>query len=170
MTPNIYLIGPMGVGKTTIGRQLAAHLGLTFKDSDQEIVNRTGVTIPTIFDIEGEEGFRKRESDMLAQLCHERGVVVATGGGAILREENRTLLGETGWVVYLNASIDQLVRRTARDKNRPLLQTEDPRAKLVALMEQREPIYRAVADIAVCTENRSIGNVIKEIEASLPQQ
>ncbi len=163
MSRNIYLIGPMGVGKTTIGRQLANHLGWTFKDSDHEIVERTGVTIPTIFEIEGEEGFRRRESEMIARLCSEERLVLATGGGAVLKEENRRLLKETGWVIYLSASVDQLFKRTARDKNRPLLQTENPRAKIEALLRERDPIYSSVADIKISTERRSVGAVIKSI-------
>ncbi len=159
----------MGAGKTTIGKQLASALGLTFKDSDHEIVERTGATIPWIFDVEGEEGFRRREREMIDELTAEQGLVLATGGGAVLAEENRRHLKERGTVIYLQASIEQLLKRTARDKNRPLLQTDDPRAKLEGLMAEREPLYREAADIIINTERRSLKGVIKEITRRLEQ-
>ncbi len=170
MKGNVFLVGPMGAGKTTIGKQLANALGLTFKDSDHEIVERTGASIPWIFDVEGEEGFRRREREMIDELSAREGLVLATGGGAVLAEENRRHLKERGTVVYLQASIEQLLKRTARDKNRPLLQTEDPRAKLEALMAEREPLYRETADIIINTEQRSLKGVIKEITRQLEQE
>ncbi|HLP41844.1 MAG TPA: shikimate kinase, partial [Fibrobacteria bacterium] len=120
----------MGSGKTTIGRQLAMALHREFRDSDHEIVGRTGASIPLIFEIEGEAGFRKREREVIGDITSEPGLVLATGGGAILAEENRRVLRERGTVVYLYATIEQLLRRTAKDRNRPLLQTADPKAKL----------------------------------------
>ena len=160
---SIFLVGPMGAGKTTIGRQLANVLRREFKDSDHEIVRRTGASIPLIFDIEGEDGFRKRESDVINDLTAEKDLVLATGGGAVLLEENRRFLHERGIVVYLFASIEQLLKRTARDRNRPLLQTADPRAKLEELMQVRDPLYREVADMVLYTDDRSVRSVIKEI-------
>jgi len=162
-TNNLFLVGPMGSGKTTIGRQLANILRLDFNDSDHEIVRRTGASIPLIFDIEGEEGFRQRESEVIAELTQSSGLVLATGGGAVLREENRRHLRERGVVIYLFASIEQLLRRTSRDRNRPLLQTSDPRAKLEELMQLRDPLYREVADMILYTDDRSVRSVVKEI-------
>ncbi|MEW6646819.1 MAG: shikimate kinase AroK [Pseudomonadota bacterium] len=160
---NLFLVGPMGAGKTTIGRQLANVLQREFKDSDHEIVRRTGASIPLIFDIEGEDGFRKRERDVIADLTQENNLVLATGGGAVLHADNRQHLRERGVVIYLFASIDQLLKRTARDRNRPLLQTADPRAKLEELMSVRDPLYREVADMVLYTDDRSVRSVIKEI-------
>lgn len=164
---SIFLVGPMGAGKSTIGRQLANVLKREFKDSDHEIIARTGASIPLIFEIEGEEGFRKREAAMIDELTQLDDVVLATGGGAVLREDNRANLSERGVVIYLYASLDQLFERTSRDRNRPLLQTEDPRGKLEELLTQRDPLYREVADMVVHTEDRSIKSVIKEILARL---
>jgi shikimate kinase len=162
--PNrIFLIGPMGAGKTTIGRQLAKALGLSFNDSDQEIQRRTGVDIPTIFEYEGEEGFRQREQSVIEELTQVDEQVLATGGGAILRPENRQHLSARGLVFYLDCSAQQQYERTHRDRNRPLLQTDDPLARLNELMEVREPLYRSTADYVVSTEGRSAGTVAKEI-------
>jgi len=166
---NIILVGPMGAGKSTIGRQLSNVLKKEFKDSDHEIIARTGASIPLIFEIEGEEGFRKREAAMINELTQLENIVLATGGGAVLREENRKVLKERGVVIYLFASIDQLFERTSRDRNRPLLQTANPRGKLEELMTQRDPIYREVADMVVHTDERSIKSVIKEILVRLEQ-
>ncbi len=166
---NVYLVGPMGAGKTTIGRQLADVLGMSFKDSDHEIVRRTGASIPLIFEIEGEEGFRKREQDVIDALTAEGDLVLATGGGAILREANRAHLSNRGTVIYLHGSIEQLLRRTRRDRNRPLLQTDDPRAKLEQLTAERDPLYREVADFVIYTDDRSVRSVVKEIVARLHQ-
>ena len=157
----------MGAGKTTIGRQLAAALDKVFVDSDHEIVERTGVSIPTIFDIEGEAGFRKREREVIDELTARENIVLATGGGAVLPEENRSHLTLRGLVIDLEATVDQLLARTGRDRNRPLLQTEDPRARLEELIRERAPLYREVADQVVNTDNRSVRHVVKEILATL---
>ena len=167
---NIFLVGPMGAGKTTIGRQLAAALEKEFVDSDHEIVERTGVSIPTIFDIEGEEGFRKREREVIDELTTRDNTILATGGGAVLAEKNRLHLTTRGFVIYLEATVDQLLERTGRDRNRPLLQTEDPRGKLEALMRARDPLYRQVADLVVNTDTRSVRHVVKEILAALKKR
>jgi shikimate kinase len=148
---NIYLIGLMGAGKTTIGRLLAKALTVPFYDSDKAIEENTGVDIPTIFEFEGEDGFRDREQKMIRQLTKIDGIVMATGGGAILREENRRLLKENGFVVYLKCSVDRILERTRRDTQRPLLQTENPRGKIESLFEQREPLYLACADFQIDT-------------------
>jgi len=164
---NIFLIGPMGAGKTTIGRHLATLLHKRFVDVDHEIERRTGVTIPVIFEIEGEAGFRRRESTLLTELSQDEDIVMATGGGAVLMEENRRILKERGTVVYLHADIDTLVERTRRDRNRPLLQTEDPRGKIEELLRQREPIYRVVADVVVDTGLRAPTSVARDIVTRL---
>ena len=166
----IILVGPMGAGKSTIGRQLSNSLKKDFKDSDHEIVARTGASIPLIFEIEGEEGFRKREAAMIDELTQLNDTVLATGGGAVLREENRKCLKERGAVIYLYASVEQLFERTSRDRNRPLLQTENPKQKLQELMDQRDPLYREVADMVVHTDDRSIRSVVKEILVRLKQE
>ncbi|HOP18251.1 MAG: shikimate kinase AroK [Chromatiaceae bacterium] len=162
--PNrIFLIGPMGAGKTTIGKQLAQSLGMTFGDSDHEIQRRTGVDIPTIFEYEGEEGFRQREQQAIDDLTQVDNQVLATGGGAILRAENRQHLSARGIVVFLACSPEQQFERTYRDRNRPLLQTEDPLERLKALMAEREPLYLSTADYTVSTEGRSAATVANEI-------
>lgn len=148
-TRNVYLVGLMGAGKTTIGRSLAKKLGLSFFDSDREIEARTGVNIPTVFEIEGEEGFRKREAQVIADLAMASGQVVATGGGVVLRSENRTAMASSGFVIYLNVPPYTLWERTRNDRNRPLLQVEDPLSKLKALYAQRDPFYREVADLVI---------------------
>jgi shikimate kinase len=160
---NIILIGPMGAGKSTIGRQLATSLHLPFRDSDREIEKRTGVDIPTIFEFEGEEGFRSRETAMLEELCGQEGIVLATGGGAVMRAHNRALLKDCGLVVYLRTSIQTQLRRTARDRNRPLLQTEDPRARLQELMRIRDPLYREIADLTVDTDRDPVRKALQTI-------
>ncbi len=152
---NIYLIGPMGVGKTSIGRNLARLLGRDFLDSDHEIENRTGVDISTIFHIEGESGFRKRERDVIQALADLSQIVMATGGGAILREENRQVLRKTGIVIYLTASFEILLKRTGRSKTRPLLDTADRRSKLQTIVTERDPIYRKEADLVIETGDYS---------------
>ena len=166
--PNrIFLIGPMGAGKTTIGKQLAQALGMTFGDSDQEIQRRTGVDIPTIFEYEGEEGFRQREQQVIDELTQIDNQVLATGGGAVLRAENRQHLSARGIVIFLDCSPQQQYERTYRDRNRPLLQTEDPLHRLTTLMQAREPLYRETADYTVSTEGRSATAVANEILALL---
>lgn len=152
---NVFLVGPMGVGKTTIGRVLAELLGLEFFDSDREIETSTGADIPWIFDVEGESGFRIRESRMIDQLSGKQNIVMATGGGAVLAEENRKRLKDRGVVVYLRASINQQIERTTRDKNRPLLQTSDPEQKIRELMKIRDPLYSELADIIIDTNRRN---------------
>jgi shikimate kinase len=148
-TKNVYLVGLMGSGKTTIGRSLAKRLGFEFVDSDREIEARTGVSIPTIFEIEGEDGFRKREAQVIAEVSRQSGMVVATGGGAVLRPENRENLRSHGFVVYLNVPPQTLWERTRHDRNRPLLQVADPLLKLKELFDQRDALYREVADLIV---------------------
>ncbi|MCW8946342.1 MAG: shikimate kinase AroK [Sedimenticola sp.] len=164
---NIFLIGPMGAGKSTIGRQVASLLGLDFDDTDHEIQRRTGVDIPTIFDFEGEEGFRKRESAVVDELTQRGGLVLATGGGSILDADNRRNLSSRGFVVYLYCSPEQQYERTLRDRNRPLLQTADPLGTLQALMTERDPLYRETADIVVTSEKRSATAVANEIVRKL---
>ena len=144
---NLILVGMMGSGKTTMGRLLARHLGKVFVDSDEEIIKRTGVTIPHIFDVEGEPGFRLREITALRNLVERDNMVLATGGGAVLDEQNRTMLQQNGIVIYLKASVHDLWQRTRHDRNRPLLQTGNPHAKLTELFQQRDPLYRQVSDI-----------------------
>lgn len=160
---NIFLVGPMGVGKTTIGRVLADLLGLEFFDSDREIEKATGADIPWIFDVEGEAGFRIRESRMIEQLSAMENIVLATGGGAIGTAQNRKWLKARGSVVYLRAPISQQVERTSRDKSRPLLQTPNPEQKIRELMEIRDPLYREVAEIIVDTNHRNPKTVSQEI-------
>jgi len=166
---NIFLIGPMGTGKSTIGRQIASLLRLDFVDSDHEIQNRTGVDIPTIFDFEGEEGFRRREKAVIDELTHKEGQVLATGGGSVLDPENRRNLSSRGFVIYLYCGVDQQYQRTMRDRNRPLLQTDDPLGRLGTLMDERDPLYRTTADLVVTTENRSASSVAKEIVRKLAE-
>ena len=164
---NIFLVGPMGAGKSTIGRQVAAQLGLDFDDTDHEIQRRTGVDIPTIFDYEGEAGFRKRERTVIDELTQRSGIVLATGGGSVLDTENRRNLSGRGFVVYLFCSPEQQYERTLRDRNRPLLQTEDPLGTLKSLMQERDPLYREIADIVVLSEKRSAASVAGEIVKKL---
>ncbi|MEQ1528413.1 MAG: shikimate kinase AroK [Methylococcales bacterium] len=162
---NIYLIGLMGAGKTTIGRQLAKSLKLPFYDSDKAIEESTGVDIPTIFEFEGEEGFREREQKMLHQLTQMDGIVLATGGGAILREANRKLLKEKGFIVYLQCSVERILERTRRDTQRPLLKTDNPRQRIEELFLQREPLYLACADFKIDTgvmQSKAVVNHILE--------
>lgn len=153
----------MGAGKSTIGRLLAKELRLPFKDSDKEIEQRTGADIPWIFDVEGEQGFRDREQSMLQELCLADGVVVATGGGAVLRPANRQALRGGGRVVYLHTSVEQQIDRTSRDRNRPLLRTADPGRVLRDLMAIRDPLYREIADIIIETDERPPRLVVQEI-------
>ncbi|WP_284353136.1 shikimate kinase AroK [Pseudomonas putida] len=166
---NLILVGPMGAGKSTIGRLLAKELRLLFKDSDKEIELRCGANIPWIFDKEGEPGFRDREQAMIAELCELDGVVLATGGGAVMREANRQALHQGGRVIYLHASVEQQVGRTARDRNRPLLRTANPEATLRALLETRDPLYREIADVVVETDERPPRMVVIDILERLQQ-
>jgi shikimate kinase len=159
----------MGAGKTTVGRALARKLNKQFIDSDHEIEARTGASIPLIFEIEGEDGFREREAETIRDLTTRQGIVLATGGGAILREDNRRCLKEHGTVIYLRASIDSILQRTSHDKNRPLLQTANPRERLEELTRVREPLYREVADIIVETGRPNIQSLVQSIIAQLDQ-
>jgi 3-dehydroquinate synthase len=160
---NIFLVGLMGAGKTTIGRLLARRLDMTFIDSDHEIEARTGATIPWIFEIEGEASFRRREADVIRELTSQNGIVLATGGGAVLNATSRALLAERGTVIYLRASVSSILQRTAHDKNRPLLQTADPRKKLEDLTAQREPLYREIADIVIDTGRPNVQSMVQTI-------
>ena len=153
----------MGAGKSTIGRLLAKELRLPFKDSDKEIEQRTGADIPWIFDVEGEQGFREREQAVIVDLCGADGLVLATGGGAVLREENRRALRAGGRVVYLHATVEQQIDRTSRDRNRPLLRTADPARVLSDLMAIRDPLYREIADVVIETDERPPRMVVLEI-------
>jgi len=164
---NIFLVGPMGSGKTAVGRRLAERLGLEFVDSDTEIESRTGVDIPYIFDREGEPGFRARECEVLDALTNRHGVLVATGGGAILDAGTRERLRRRGCVVYLRTSVGQQLARTRRGDQRPLLRTEDPRGTLERLMQQRAPLYEETADLTVDTDGRRVAAVVEEIAARL---
>lgn len=159
----------MGAGKSTIGRLLAKELRLPFKDSDKEIELRTGANIPWIFDKEGEPGFRDRETAMIVELCHENGIVLATGGGAVMRAENRQALRNGGRVVYLHASIEQQVARTSRDRNRPLLRNANPEKILRDLLAIRDPLYREIADLVVETDERPPRMVVLDILERLAQ-
>jgi shikimate kinase len=158
---NLYLVGLMGAGKTTVGRLLARHYGCVFRDSDHEIEARTGVRIPLIFEIEGEAGFRKREEAMIAELTALSGIVLATGGGAVLSAANRENLRRNGVVIYLCGTPEHLYERTRHDRNRPLLQTDDPLARLRELYRERDPLYREVADIVVDTGRQSVAGMTR---------
>jgi shikimate kinase len=160
---NIFLVGPMGAGKSTIGRHLADELHLEFYDSDQEIERRTGADIAWVFDLEGEEGFRVREENMINELSDKQGIVLATGGGSIISKTVRNRLSARGIVVYLQTTIDKQVARTQRDKRRPLLQTEDPEQVLINLAEERNPLYEEVADYVIDTDDQSARAVANQI-------
>jgi shikimate kinase len=162
--PNIFLVGPMGSGKSAVGRSLARLLRVPFYDSDAEIERRTGVDIPLIFDKEGEAGFREREREAIESLTLLRRIVLATGGGAILLPENRSRLAENGWVVYLKTSVAQQAERVKPNRQRPLLNgVEDTAAKLRELMEVRDPLYSSIADLTVATDGRQIKAVVRDI-------
>ena len=160
---NIFLIGPMGAGKSAVGRYLARTLHLSFVDSDDEIESRTGVDIPFVFEKEGEAGFRKREAVVIDDLSKMDGVVLATGGGAIVDVDSRSRLGGRGFVVYLYTTVDQQVARTQKGRERPLLENSDPRTTLQALLDSRDPLYREIADIVVETDGRKVKSVANEI-------
>jgi shikimate kinase len=160
---NVFLVGPMGAGKSTIGRHLADQLHLDFFDSDQEIERRTGADIAWIFDLEGEDGFRKREETVIEELTDKQGIVLATGGGSIVSKAVRNRLSARGIVVYLQTTIDKQVARTQRDKRRPLLQNDDPETVLRSLAEERNPLYEEVADYVIDTDEQSARAVANQI-------
>ncbi|QOI10902.1 shikimate kinase AroK [Blochmannia endosymbiont of Colobopsis nipponica] len=161
---NIFLIGPMGAGKSTIGRQLAQYLNMEFFDSDQEIERRTGANISWVFDVEGEDGFRFREEKVINELTDKNGIVLATGGGSIKSRENRNRLSSRGFVIYLETTIEKQLVRTQRDKKRPLLKTNNASQKILeALAIEREPLYQEIADITVRTDEQSVRMVINRI-------
>jgi shikimate kinase len=164
---NIFLVGLMGAGKTTVGKVIAKNLGKTFYDTDHVIEQRTGVKIPTIFELEGESGFRKRETAMLEELSEQQNIVLATGGGAIVAPENRAILKQHGYVIYLRANVNELYLRTRNDKNRPLLQNVDVKAKLEQLFHARNPLYTETADLIVDTGHQPVTVIIQKIEAAL---
>jgi shikimate kinase len=167
---NVFLVGPMGSGKTAVGRQLARRLGLQFVDADAEIEERTGVDIPYIFEKEGEAGFRRREREVIEELTARQGLVLATGGGAVLDQENRRRLRERGRVVYLRTSVEQQLQRTRRSDHRPLLKAGNPRSTLESLMAMRAPLYAEIAEVTVDTDGRRVLTVVDEIVRSLDAQ
>ena len=164
---NIILIGPMGSGKTSTGRMLAKEMGYVFADTDEEVTKITGVSIAYIFDVEGEEGFRKRECLALKECLNDNNTVLSTGGGIVLFKENRDLLQDRGTVVYLQTSIRSQVKRTASTNNRPLLQNNDPEETLEKLMLTRAPLYEEIADITIMTDNKSLQEMSKEIQRAI---
>ena len=164
---NIILIGPMGSGKTSTGRMLAKEMGYAFADTDEEVTKRTGVSIAYIFDVEGEEGFRKRECLALKECLNDNNKIISTGGGIVLSKENRDLLQDRGTVVYLQTSIRFQVKRTASTNNRPLLQNKDPEETLEKLMLTRTPLYEEIADITIMTDNKSLQEMSKEIQRAI---
>lgn len=164
---SVFLVGPMGSGKTTVGRQLARRLGYRFVDSDAEIEVRTGVDIAFIFEKEGESGFRLREQEAIDRLTQLPAIVLGTGGGAVLSDQNRERLAARGIVVYLETTVEQQLSRTRRSKRRPLLDTDDPRGRLVALLQEREPLYRSIAAVTVPTNGRTSVAVAAEVAERL---
>jgi shikimate kinase len=164
---NLFLVGPMGAGKSAVGRQLARFMHLDFFDSDDEIESRTGVDIPFIFEKEGEEGFRKRESKVIDDLSQRQGIVLATGGGAVLDPDSRSHLGARGFVIYLQTSVSQQLDRTERGRTRPLLENGDREETLAELMKVRDPLYREIADLIVETDRRKVKEVASEIREAL---
>ena len=167
---NIYLVGMMGAGKTTVGRLLARRLKLRFVDSDREIESRCGVKIPLIFEIEGEAGFRARESQVLAELAGQEGVVLGTGGGAVLAEQNRRRLAASGTVVYLRARPEDLYERVRHDRNRPLLAAGDPLGRLRELYAERDPLYRSIADLTVDTGRQGVNALTRQLLFKLEER
>jgi shikimate kinase len=163
----VFLVGPMGAGKSTIGKYLARHLGLAFADTDTEIENRTGADIPWIFDVEGEAGFRDREQQVVEEMTLVDHIVLATGGGVVMRAENRQALASRGFVIYLHATVAEQVRRTRNDRKRPLLQTGDPERVLRDLMAVRDPLYREIADHVIDTDGCSPRSVAQRLLQAL---
>lgn len=169
MRKNIILVGLMGAGKSTIGRYLAKRQHREFYDSDAVIVERTGVPISTIFEIEGEDGFRDREEQVIAELCEMNGIILGTGGGSVIRKANRDKLKQSGIVVYLRSSADMLYSRISHDKSRPLMQTDNPLQTLKDLLQEREPYYMEVADIVVNTGKQKVSGMIVELVRKIKQ-
>lgn len=167
---NIFLVGPMGTGKSTIGRILSENLHLEFVDSDSEIEKRTGAAISWVFDVEGEAGFRARETAVIDDLTRRAGIVLATGGGSVKAEANRTALASRGTVIYLYTPVEKQFQRTCKDKKRPLLQNSDPKGTLEKLMRERDPLYRQVADLVVDTSELGIRAVVQTIIRQLQQK
>lgn len=161
ISKSIFLVGLMGVGKSTIGRHLGQILNMPFKDSDREVEERTGATISLIFELEGESGFRKREKAIIAEFTALPRIVLSTGGGVVLDSENRAHLSQRGFVIYLHASVEELLKRTAHGRNRPLLQTEDPQARLEKLIQERHSLYKEVANVTIRTGHRTIRQVVR---------
>ena len=170
MAGNVYLVGMMGAGKTTLGKALAQKMGQEFVDTDRVLVDRTGVPVATIFEIEGEEGFRRRESAVIGELAGRSGCIVATGGGAVLCAENRRLMRASGTVVYLRARLENLWERTRHDASRPLLATPDPRATLASLLEHRDPLYREAAHVVIETSSQGGSALVNRVLAALRQR
>ncbi|HVL56897.1 MAG TPA: shikimate kinase [Burkholderiaceae bacterium] len=168
MTRAIFLVGMMGAGKTTIGKRLARWLGWEFIDADRELEARLGVGIPTIFELEGEAGFRRREAAIIDELTQRERLVLATGGGAVLDPANRAALGSRGTVIYLRASLPDLWNRLRRDRHRPLLQTANPRQRIEQLLAERDPLYREVAALIVDTGRQPVDSVVRTIIDRLP--
>lgn len=164
---NLFLVGPMGAGKSAVGRQLARLMRMDFVDSDDEIEHRTGVDIPFIFEKEGEDGFRKREAKIIEELSVRQGIVLATGGGAVMDSRNRSYLGARGFVIYLHTTVEQQLDRTKRGRNRPLLDNKDRKAVIAELMEIRDPLYREISDLVVKTDGRLVREVAAEIRDTL---
>ena len=169
-TQNIFLVGLMAVGKSTVGRRLAGTLERPFFDSDEEIERRAGAAISWIFDVEGESGFRDREEQVIDDLSQREGIVLATGGGAVLRESNRRRLSERGLVVHLHSSLDRLLARTANDRSRPLLQSGDPRKVLEELYVQREPLYAEIADLKILTAQQGVNRLVSHLAKKIQSQ
>lgn len=165
----VILVGMMGAGKTTVGREYARRHGLRFVDCDHELIARTGVSVATIFEIEGEAGFRRRESSLLDELSREEGLVLATGGGVVLAAENRALLSQRGIVVYLNVPPRVLWERTRHDRNRPLLQVPNPRERIEALYRERDPLYREVADVVIDGGRSHLGSMVRHVEKAIEE-
>ena len=164
---NLFRVGPLGAGKSAGGRQLARLMRMDFVDSDDEIEHRTGVDIPFIFEKEGEEGFRKREAKIIEELSVRQGIVLATGGGAVMDSRNRSYLGARGFVIYLHTTVEQQLDRTKRGRNRPLLDNKDRKAVIAELMEIRDPLYREISDLIVKTDGRLVREVAAEIRDTL---
>ncbi|MEQ8288265.1 MAG: shikimate kinase AroK [Gammaproteobacteria bacterium] len=160
---NIIFIGPMGAGKTTIGRLVAKRLDKDFYDSDHEIESRTGADIPWIFEIEGEEGFRKRETTIITELCELENIVLSTGGGVILSQDNCKQLKDNGIVIYLKSSAEKLLKRIQTDKRRPLLQTDDKLGRIRDILKEREPMYESLADEIIMTDRQTVNQIVKQI-------